>query len=273
MTANTISASSQFHNSSLTRVSSGALVDARGVDKQYGNGTVALTNVDLVVQEHEFISLVGPSGCGKSTLLRIIAGLGDISAGQITVAGKAPTDAEIRKQSSFVFQEATLLPWRTVQQNVELPLELMRVPKAEWASVVQEALEMVGLSGFTKAFPRELSGGMKMRVSIARALVTKPRLLLMDEPFGALDEITRQKLNDDLMRLRELTKATIIFVTHNVFEAVFLSSRIVVMSARPGRILDEFVMDTPYPRVSDYRGTPEFAHGVQNVMKLLSHTH
>lgn len=249
------------------------LVRVHGVDKQYANGTIAIEGVNLEVKENEFVSLVGPSGCGKSTLLRIIAGLGDATAGEVSVDGQQPGSLQNRGQSSFVFQEATLLPWRTVRQNVELPLELMRMPKSRWGNVVSEALEMVGLSGFVNAFPRELSGGMKMRVSIARALVTKPRLLLMDEPFGALDEITRQKLNDDLMKVRELTKATIIFVTHNVFEAVFLSSRIVVMSVRPGRILDEFKLDTPYPRHSEHRGTPEFAQGVNSVMKLLAHTH
>ncbi|MFN3266789.1 MAG: ABC transporter ATP-binding protein [Deinococcales bacterium] len=257
----------------INPASAKTLVHARGVDKQYANGTVAIQGVNLEVKENEFVSLVGPSGCGKSTLLRIIAGLGDATAGEVRVDGRQPNDLQARGRSSFVFQEATLLPWRTVRQNVELPLELMRVPKASWDAVVSEALETVGLSDFKTAFPRELSGGMKMRVSIARALVTKPRLLLMDEPFGALDEITRQKLNDDLMRVRELTKATIIFVTHNVFEAVFLSSRIVVMSVRPGRILDELELNTPYPRVSEHRGTPEFARGVNSVMKLLAYTH
>ncbi len=250
-----------------------SLVSVRNVDKQYANGTLAVSGANLEVREGEFISLVGPSGCGKSTLLRIIAGLGDATGGEVTVGGGKPGDAGTRGQASFVFQEATLLPWRTVRHNVELPLELMGKPKTDWAGIVNSALEMVGLSSFERAYPRELSGGMKMRVSIARALVTDPRLLLMDEPFGALDEITRQRLNDDLMRVRDLTGATVIFVTHNVFEAVFLSSRVVVMSPRPGRIISEILIDTPYPRQSDYRGTPEFAQHTREVMHLLADTH
>ena len=250
-----------------------ALVSVRGVDKQYANGTLAISGIDLEVKNGEFVSLVGPSGCGKSTLLRIIAGLGDATTGTVLVDGKTPGDAQTRGQSSFVFQEATLLPWRPVRQNVELPLELMNVPRTQWAERVGDALEMVGLSGFANAYPRELSGGMKMRVSIARALVTRPRLLLMDEPFGALDEITRQRLNDDLMRVKDLTGATVIFVTHNVFEAVFLSSRIVVMSVRPGRILEEIAVATPYPRSSDYRISDAFTRDAGVVMKLLAHTH
>ena len=250
-----------------------ALVSVRGVDKRYANGTLAISGIDLEVGASEFVSLVGPSGCGKSTLLRIIAGLGDATTGTVLVDGAVPGDAQTRGQSSFVFQEATLLPWRPVRQNVELPLELMKVPRAQWAERVGEALEMVGLSGFAAAYPRELSGGMKMRVSIARALVTRPRLLLMDEPFGALDEITRQKLNDDLMRVKALTGATVIFVTHNVFEAVFLSSRIVVMSVRPGRILEQIAVDTPYPRSSDYRTSNAFTRDAGVVMKLLAHSH
>lgn len=250
-----------------------ALVSVRGVDKQYTNGTLAISGIDLEVNAGEFVSLVGPSGCGKSTLLRIIAGLGDATTGTVLVDGKVPGDAQTRGQSSFVFQEATLLPWRPVRQNVELPLELMNVPRSQWAERVGDALEMVGLSSFAGAYPRELSGGMKMRVSIARALVTRPRLLLMDEPFGALDEITRQRLNDDLMRVKDLTGATVIFVTHNVFEAVFLSSRIVVMSVRPGRILEEIAVSTPYPRSSEYRVSQDFTRDAGAVMKLLAHTH
>ena len=250
-----------------------ALVSVRGVNKQYANGTLAISDINLEVSAGEFVSLVGPSGCGKSTLLRIIAGLGNATTGTVLVGSAIPGDAQTRGQSSFVFQEATLLPWRPVRQNVELPLELMNVPRAQWAERVGEALEMVGLSGFAGAYPRELSGGMKMRVSIARALVTRPRLLLMDEPFGALDEITRQKLNDDLMRVKNLTGATVIFVTHNVFEAVFLSSRIVVMSAGPGRILKEIAVSTPYPRSSEYRTSERFTRDAGIVMKLLAHKH
>jgi NitT/TauT family transport system ATP-binding protein len=223
------------------------------------------------VIDGEFISLVGPSGCGKSTLLRIIAGLGDVTDGLVTVNGAAPTSVQARGSTAFVFQEATLLPWRTVRANVELPLELQGVSKTTWKSVVNETLELVGLSHFDKAFPRELSGGMRMRVSIARAMVTKPTLLLMDEPFGALDEITRQRLNSDLLRLKDVLGTTVIFVTHNVFEAVFLSSRIAVMSARPGRFVREVRVNAAYPRDGAFRGSPEFGEAVMQTVQSLEH--
>ena len=245
------------------------LVRVSNVDKRYQNGTLALEQINLEVRAGEFISLVGPSGCGKSTLLRIIAGLGDASSGEVTVNGQKPGSSQARGLASFVFQEATLLPWRTVRHNVELPLELQDIPKDTWKATVDEALELVGLSAFEKAFPRELSGGMKMRVSIARALVTKPKLLLMDEPFGALDEITRQRLNADLLRLKDLTGATVVFVTHNMFEAVFLSSRIAVMSRQPGRFVAMVDVPAPYPRLSEFRGSDVFGQTVLNVEKAL----
>ena len=249
-----------------------SLVTVRGVDKRYANGTLALDGINLDVRDGEVLSLVGPSGCGKSTLLRIIAGLGDASSGEVSVNGADPTSAQARGQTAFVFQEATLLPWRPVRANVELPLELQgAMPKTQWKSVVDEALELVGLENFDKAYPRELSGGMRMRVSIARALVTKPKLLLMDEPFGALDEITRQKLNVDLLRLKEVLGATIIFVTHNVFEAIYLSSRIAIMSVRPGRFVREVLIDAPYPRDASFRGTPEFGQKVVEIVNSLEH--
>jgi NitT/TauT family transport system ATP-binding protein len=247
------------------------LVRVTNVDKRYQNGTLALERINLTVQEGEFISLVGPSGCGKSTLLRIIAGLGDTTTGEVTVNGQKPGSATARGLASFVFQEATLLPWRTVRHNVELPLELSNLPKNTWKAVVDEALELVGLTAFERAFPRELSGGMKMRVSIARALVTKPKLLLMDEPFGALDEITRQRLNADLLRLKALTGATVVFVTHNMFEAVFLSSRIAIMSRQPGRFVSVLDVPAPYPRESAFRGSEIFGQTLVKVEQALEH--
>jgi NitT/TauT family transport system ATP-binding protein len=247
-----------------------SLVQVRGVGKRYASGTLALDGIDLDVRWGDFISLVGPSGCGKSTLLRIIAGLGEASSGSIQVGGAKPGD---NSSASFVFQEATLLPWRTVRGNVELPLELQHIPKTRWKQGVDEALELVGLEKFDRAYPRELSGGMRMRVSIARALVTHPKLLLMDEPFGALDEITRQKLNDDLLRLKERLSATVIFVTHNVFEAVYLSSRIAIMSPRPGRLVREIAVRAPYPRDPSFRGRPEFGQTVVEVMQALEGQH
>jgi NitT/TauT family transport system ATP-binding protein len=240
------------------------------VGKTYGNGTVALDDISFDVREGQFVSLVGPSGCGKSTLLRMVAGLGPITSGQILVEGLPPRQARQEKaDTAFVFQDANLMPWRSVMGNVELPLELRGVGKAERRAGALQALEMVGLAEVTKAYPRELSGGMRMRVSLARALAAHPRLLLMDEPFGALDEITRQRLNGELLRLCALANWTVVFVTHNVFEAVYLSTRILVMSARPGRIIAEVPVPLPHPRVPEVRTDPEFTRIVREVVTVL----
>ncbi|MEP0325195.1 ABC transporter ATP-binding protein [Bauldia litoralis] len=230
------------------------LVSLRGVSKTFSNGTVALKDMSLDIGEREFVSLLGPSGCGKSTALRIIAGLGDTTSGTIAwpSAGGDPFGKH-QREIGFVFQEPTLMPWATVFGNVWLPLRLKGVSKAAARGDVMEALAMVGLEKFADSYPRELSGGMKMRVSIARALITRPKLLLMDEPFAALDEITRFKLNNDLLHLWETFGWTVIFVTHSVFESVYLSSRIVVMAARPGRVFDELSIDAPYPREEEFR--------------------
>jgi NitT/TauT family transport system ATP-binding protein len=247
-----------------------SLIVINRVGKTYANGTVALDDISFDVREGQFVSLVGPSGCGKSTLLRMVAGLGPITAGEILVEGLPPRQARQEKaDTAFVFQDATLMPWRDVLGNVELPLELRGVSKSERRSTVMQALETVGLAEVTKAYPRELSGGMRMRVSLARALAAHPRLLLMDEPFGALDEITRQRLNGELLRLCALANWTVVFVTHNVFEAVFLSTRILVMSARPGRIIAEVEVPLPHPRVPEIRTDPEFTRIVREVVTLL----
>lgn len=232
------------------------LVSLRSVSKTFANGTVALHDMSLDVRQGEFVSLLGPSGCGKSTALRIIAGLGEPTAGSVEWPG-ATFDARGRpdREIGFVFQDPTLMPWATVFGNVWLPLRLKGVQKAAARERIEEALELVGLGGFLNAYPRELSGGMKMRVSIARALVIRPRLLLMDEPFAALDEITRFKLNDDLLRLWETFGWTVIFVTHSVFESVYLSSRIVIMAARPGRVVRDIAIDAPHPRGEEFRTT------------------
>jgi len=215
---------------------------------------VRLSRVDLnlAVRPGEFVSLLGPSGCGKSTALRLLAGLGVPTTGEIAWAGDPAL--------SFVFQEPTLMPWRTVFANAYLPLRLRGMSRSEARPRVMEALEGVGLDKFADAYPRQLSGGMKMRVSIARALVTRPTLLLMDEPFAALDEITRGRLNDDLLKLYARERLTIVFVTHSVFESVFLSSRIMVMAARPGRIVADIEVDAPYPRDADYRTSATYNH-------------
>lgn len=248
-----------------------AVVEVTGVDKVYANGTVALKGADLIVREREFVSLLGPSGCGKSTLLRIMAGLGEVSRGKVQwweqdygVVGQKG------RKLAFVFQNATLMPWARVRKNVRLPLELAGVKSGpESEAIVDRALEMVGLKDFGNAFPRELSGGMQMRASIARAMVTEPNLLLMDEPFGALDEMTRNKLNDDVLRLWQERGWTVVFVTHSVYEAVYLSNRVVVMGARPGRIVEEVVIDAPYPRGSDFRVSAEFAGYCKQVSQAL----
>ncbi|QEI09072.1 ABC transporter ATP-binding protein [Pigmentiphaga aceris] len=213
------------------------MLQARHVARRFDRGVVALSDIDLTLHAGEILTLLGPSGCGKSSLLRLFAGL------------DAPSDGEILRDPSarlsFVFQEATLMPWTTVAANVALPLVLDNVPARDRAASVDDALARVGLSDFAKAYPRELSGGMKMRVSIARALVTQPSLLLMDEPFGALDDITRQRLDDELLALVRAQGLSVVFVTHNVFEAAYLSDRVAVMSPRPGRIVDEIRIDAP----------------------------
>jgi NitT/TauT family transport system ATP-binding protein len=229
------------------------IVSLRGVGKLFGTGVRALDGLDLDVRQGEFLSLLGPSGCGKSTALRIIAGLSEPSHGSVTWR-----DADARRGLGFVFQEPTLMPWTTVFGNVFLPLKLAGIDRAAAAPRIMEALARVGLADFAQAYPRELSGGMRMRVSIARALVTAPRVLLMDEPFAALDEITRFKLNDDLVALWRELRMTVVFVTHSVFESVFLSSRIVVMTPRPGRVSTELTIDAP-ERDAHFRTSAEYA--------------
>ena len=246
-----------------------SIVSVRDVGKTYSSGTTALQNIYFDVKPHDFVSLVGPSGCGKSTLLRIIAGLGDATSGSVTVNGETPTSPKARQSLGYVFQDANLLPWHNVQDNVALPLELGGVGKNKRREAAGEVLELVGLSDFTHAYPRELSGGMRMRVSIARALVTQPQLILMDEPFGALDEITRQRLNQELLGIKKQTGATVIFVTHNVFEAVYLSKRIAIMSAQPGRIIHTTEVDTDAERTPDFRGTDVFSRTVVEVTEVL----
>ena len=243
------------------------LLSLAGVGKVFSNGVTALDNVDLTIREGDFLSLLGPSGCGKSTALRLIAGLSTPTAGAIDWRGAKGAD---RSDIGFVFQEPTLLPWASVFDNVWLPLRLKGVPKAKAAPAIMEMLARVHLEGFATAVPRELSGGMKMRVSIARAMVTKPRVLLMDEPFAALDEITRFKLNNDLLELWRDERFTTIFVTHSVFESVFLSNRIVVMAARPGRVFQEMPVDAPYPRDEAFRTSPAYAELCRQASDVLS---
>jgi NitT/TauT family transport system ATP-binding protein len=232
------------------------LLALRGVGKVFSNGVTALSDVNLTIRDGDFVSLLGPSGCGKSTALRLIAGLSTPTSGLLDWRGGGSFD---RSNIGFVFQEPTLLPWADVFDNVWLPLRLKGVSRAKAAPVVMEMLARVHLTDFENAVPRELSGGMKMRVSIARAMVTKPRVLLMDEPFAALDEITRFKLNNDLLELWQDERFTVVFVTHSVFESVFLSNRVVVMAARPGRVFRELVVDAPYPRDEPFRTSPDYA--------------
>jgi NitT/TauT family transport system ATP-binding protein len=241
--------------------SSRPLVSIRDVSKQFANGTLAIRGVNLDLRDGEFVSLLGPSGCGKSTLLRILAGLGAPSAGTVEWP-TAPHSAsgEPMPDLGFVFQDPTLMPWATALKNVMLPMTLAGVKKDEAEARAAEMLGLVGLKGFEKAYPRELSGGMKMRVSIARGLVTHPKILLMDEPFAALDEITRHRLNDDLLQLWWQNRFTAVFVTHSVFESVYLSQRIVVMAARPGRVMADLRSEAPYPRDGLFRTSAEYAH-------------
>jgi NitT/TauT family transport system ATP-binding protein len=227
------------------------LVRIRDVDKVYPNGVVALRGLTLDVAAGEFLSVLGPSGCGKSTVLRLAAGLGDLSGGHIEWPGD--NGAAPRREIGFVFQDPTLMPWATVFGNVLLPLKLRGTPPAAAAARVEEAIALVGLQGFERSYPRELSGGMRMRASIARALVTRPHVLLMDEPFAALDEITRFRLDNDLLQLWSSQRWTVVFVTHSVYESVYLSTRIAVMTPRPGRVASEIDIDAPTPRGEEFR--------------------
>lgn len=236
----------------------------RGVGKTYANGVTALDGLDLTIRDGEFLSLLGPSGCGKSTALRLLAGLAGPSSGKIEWEDKAAAH-----ETGFVFQEPTLMPWTTVLGNVRLPLRLKGI-KSTADSRIDDALSLVGLSEFRDAYPRELSGGMRMRVSLARALVTRPRLLLMDEPFAALDEITRFKLNDDLRMLWKQLRCTIVFVTHSVFESVYLSNRILMLTPRPGKIAAEFAVETAEPREGHFRTSPEYGNKCREVSTTLA---
>ena len=229
-------------------------VELQSAAMTYPDGTVALLPVDLSVAAGEFVSLLGPSGCGKSTLLRMVAGLLRPSSGTVAVQQQSAG-----RRLAFVFQSPTLMPWASLQSNVRLPLDLARVPRREADARVADALDLVGLGRFAARLPRTLSGGMQMRASIARALVTQPDLLLMDEPFGALDEITRHRLDTELLALWRIRGLTVLFVTHSIHEAVFLSGRVVTMAARPGRVLDELRIDEPHPRTPDFAVSPRFA--------------
>ena len=253
------------------------VVALAGVAKRFASGTLALDAFNLAVRGGEFVTLLGPSGCGKSTVLRLIAGLIEPSAGTISWRGTNHAGRALISGGGwgggsvgFVFQEPTLMPWATALRNVMLPLELFGLDRAAAAKRAAAALERVGLAAFCDAYPRELSGGMRMRVSIARALVTDPPLMLMDEPFAALDEIARFKLNDDLLALWRAGRHTVVFVTHSVFESVYLSSRIVVMSARPGRVATEIAIDAPYPRDENFRTSAEYAGFCRIVSQALS---
>jgi NitT/TauT family transport system ATP-binding protein len=239
-----------------------AVISLRNVGKTFESGTVALNDFDLDVRDGELISLLGPSGCGKSTALRIIAGLSAPSSGTV----EWPNGAG---QIGFVFQEPTLMPWANVAANVRLPLKLGDADEKQARSAVAHALARVGLADFADAYPRELSGGMKMRASIARALVTEPQLLLMDEPFAALDEINRFRLNNDLLAVWQELKRTVVFVTHSVFESVYLSQRIVVMTPRPGRVFTEIIIDAPYPRDERFRTSADYAGFCRKVAEAL----
>ena len=247
----------------------GIAVSLRGVTKIYDNGVAALGPIDINVRKGEFVALLGPSGCGKSTALRLIAGLSGATSGAVEVSHRSQGGGG-KHSIGFVFQEPTLMPWTNVRENVRLPLKLIHVPSDEADARVRQALAQVGLSEFADAFPRELSGGMKMRGSLARALVTDPDILLMDEPFAALDEITRFRLNNDLLALWRNLRKTVIFVTHSIFESVYLSQRVVVMTPRPGRVSAEFRIDAAEPRGEDFRTSAAYAAHCREVSLALA---
>jgi len=242
-------------------------IELQGVTKRYRNVAVAIHNISLTVERGEFVTFLGPSGCGKSTLLKLVSGLSQVSEGTVRVNGMTPETA--REMVSFIFQDATLLPWRTVEQNVGLGLQLEHTARQARMERVEKMLDLVSLSHVAKRYPRQLSGGMKMRVSIARALASRPRILLMDEPFAALDEMTRDRLNEELLRLYAEQKWTVLFVTHSVAEAVFLSTRVVILAAHPGRLAHEIKIDLPWPRTAETRESKEFEERVTQASRLL----
>jgi len=242
-------------------------IELQSVTKRYRNAAVAVEGVTLTVERGDFVTFLGPSGCGKSTLLKLVSGLSPVSEGAVRVNGMTPESA--RDLVGFIFQDATLLPWRTVEQNVGLGMELEHAARAARKERVAKMLDLVSLSQVARRYPRQLSGGMKMRVSIARALVTKPRILLMDEPFAALDEMTRDRLNEELLRLYAEQKWTVLFVTHSVAEAVFLSTRIVILAAHPGRLAHDIKVDLPWPRTADTRESKAFEEQVTQASRLL----
>ena len=241
-------------------------VAIQGVSKRY-QGTTAVENVSLTIERGEFVTFLGPSGCGKSTLLKLVSGLSPVSEGQVQVNGMTPENA--RETMSFIFQDATLLPWRTVEENVGLGLELEYAARPIRNERVTKMLELVRLDDVARSYPRQLSGGMKMRVSIARALVSRPRILLMDEPFAALDEMTRDRLNEELLRLYAEHKWTVLFVTHSVAEAVFLSTRIVILAPHPGRVAHQLHVNLPWPRTAETRESRAFDEVVTQASRML----
>ena len=242
-------------------------ISLRGVSKRFSKGPQILENLSADIAAGEFVSIIGPSGCGKSTLLKLVAGLTPLTSGTIEIDGNPPAAAP--RGVSFIFQDATLLPWRTVRANVALPLDLAHTPKPEITRVVDEQLGLVGLEHVAEHYPRQLSGGMKMRVSIARALASRPRVLLLDEPFAALDEISRNRLNEELLRLCLLHHWTVLFVTHSVAEAVFLSDRILVLAPHPGRLAHDIPIALPQPRTAQTRTTSAFDQTIAAVSRTL----
>ena len=248
------------------------IINLKEVNKTFDNGTVAIQGMNIDVSNGQFISFLGPSGCGKSTVLKMIAGLLKPTSGDIMFNGKSFSSQLQDLEIGYVFQDATLMPWATVSDNVFLPLRIRGISKSKASSEIEKVLMQVGLKDFFNAYPRELSGGMKMRVSIARALIMRPKLLLMDEPFAALDEMTRFKLNDDVLTFWGNGDLTVIFVTHSVFESVYLSNRVVVMAPRPGRVIADISLNNNYPRSKEYRTTTNYAKNCRLISKYLQNT-
>jgi NitT/TauT family transport system ATP-binding protein len=244
-----------------------SIIRLRRVGKSFGEGPTVLDGIDLDVAEGEFVSFIGPSGCGKSTLLRLIAGLRPLTSGRITVDGNPPE--KMRREMAFIFQEPALLPWRTVLGNIEIPLQLQGVRRRERRRVAERMIELVGLQDVRRYYPRQLSGGMKMRVSLARSLTKSPRIIILDEPFGALDAITRDRLNEDLLTIRTEKEWTALYVTHSVPEAVYLSSRVVVLCGCPGHVHLEIPVPFPYPRPAELRESAEYLAVVGSVSDAL----